>query len=219
MASRIDKAEIIYKIAETEEEKEQSLRFVFDTYLQSGHIKKDDFPDGKMKDLFDERIDTRILIAVSKSKDVIGTLRVVRDQPHYAPLSLPLEKSFNLDGVSPRGDALAELSHFAVRASNMTGMHLIKAAILYAQQLGITHFIISCSTLQKNHFISFGFKQVGKEYFYKEIRHPYSSVTLLVDIEEGLRNMSLTNPLFHRIFVKPSPNILISSLATAPTRY
>jgi len=199
---------IIYKIAETVQERELAFRFAYNEYFNHGYIDAEKFPSKIMKDCFDSRPDSWTLIAID-DHSILGTIRMVRNCPSFS-YGLPLERSFNLSALPERGEKLGEVCRFACFNRKLVAYYLMKAVIKLAQHVGTTHFVISCSALKAHHYIDrFSFKQVGEPYYYEGIVCEHQSVTLFANIEKIISDAPIVNPLFARIFRKKDRNLLI----------
>jgi|GEM_PF-4202041 len=211
---------MIYKIAESSIEKERVYHLIFNKYIEWGYFHPTDFPEEKITDEFDKRSETWIFIAISEYDDeVVGTLRLVRDYPDYPPLSLPMGKNFDLNQLPVRGKQLGEICRFAAEGSGLTALYLIKSVMLFAEKIGITHFVIACPLLHKKHYASFNFKQIGKEYLYKGVRDHNVFISMLVSLKEAIENMHQTNSFFDRIFKKQTDNIILPEPHAIPNLY
>ncbi|MFZ3229495.1 MAG: hypothetical protein WA160_04770 [Pseudobdellovibrio sp.] len=99
--------DLIFKVAETQEELEAAFSILHDAYVGEAFIKPRE--SGLYVSLQHALPSTSTLIAVLKGR-VIGTVTLIRDNP----LTLPLEKHFDVSSLRNRGARVAEVSSLAV---------------------------------------------------------------------------------------------------------
>lgn len=101
---------LVFKIADTQEELEACLELLHDAYVANGFMKPD--PSGMRVTIYHSLPTTTTLCAKIDDK-VVGTLSLIRD----GPFGFPMQKIFDLRGVSKKGGVIAEVSALAVHRS------------------------------------------------------------------------------------------------------
>lgn len=122
-------SDIIFKIAETKDEVEQSLRLLYQAYAEFSLTEPD--PDQIRVTVYHTLPTTSILLAKHKDK-VIGTLSLIRDNP----LGLPAESHYDLSYLRNQNYELAETSSLAIDREwrGKIFFHLLKFFYEYSQK-------------------------------------------------------------------------------------
>ena len=197
---------IDFRIAETQEEKEEAFKLRFEVYCkEKKYLKSENYPDGLEQDNFDKIADH--FIALNKLGKVVGTLRLVpRENDLFKEKSIPLEHYTDFSRHVNTDSIVSELSRFTIdkdyRTNYLLNFGLIKNATLFGLAEGITHFAISVSVNSKNYFEKFGFKQIGEPYMYEKLQYKLPSITMLADIHDSLKQMRMSNISFYNYFTR-----------------
>lgn len=100
-------SDIVFKLAETRDEVEQSLKLVHDSYVELGYIQKS--VDSLYLNKFQRHPNSTILI-IKQGPEVIGTMTILPD----GPFDLPAEATWNLE-EKRKGRLIAEVSALAIK--------------------------------------------------------------------------------------------------------
>jgi hypothetical protein len=101
---------IVFKLAETQDELEQAFRVLHDAYVGQGYMSP--HPSGMRVTKYHALPTTAVLIAKEIDTGlVVGTVSIVRD----TPLGLPLDSVFPLSNIKKQYNHLAEVSSLAIR--------------------------------------------------------------------------------------------------------
>jgi len=178
------------KIAETPEELEEVFRLRFEVYKNEDYIDPKDYPDGRLTDEYDKH---SVSFLAVKNNEYVGTVRLVKN----SDLGFPTEHAFNILEFPPNflQAKTACLSKFCVTKKyrgSLVSMGLLKKALKYSQEKGITYWLFDTTAKLANFFETItgvhltplpegpiGSEQIkaragiAKRYFERFTLHPY----------------------------------------------
>jgi hypothetical protein len=125
---------LILKIADTQQEIEECLALLHDSYVGSGFMIPD--PSGLRVTVFHALPTTTTLCAKIDDK-VVGTLSLIRD----GPFGFPLQKIFDLREMREKGGVIAEASALAVhRTFRRHGGTILFPLMKFMREYCVTYF-------------------------------------------------------------------------------
>jgi hypothetical protein len=98
---------LVFKVADSREELEQSFHLVYRAYLKLGYVKPNKF---EMRATAHHALASTSTLIAKDGDRVIGTLTLVRD----SPLKLPLENTFDVQILRSKARRLAEITSLVI---------------------------------------------------------------------------------------------------------
>lgn len=176
--------DILYKIAETEQELHDAKRLHHDVYLEKGYI-DEAYPGGIIEDQYAAHSD--YIIAIYNPDDsseenhglIVGVMRMIK----FSEAGLPSINSFSIDDYFMKRLSLSEmektveLSALAVKRPYNVAKGLYRFAIQYSDLRGDINWIAVLDERLAKAYISrfkFFFEKIGESKFYMgDITTPY----------------------------------------------
>jgi GNAT superfamily N-acetyltransferase len=125
---------LIFKIADTQQEIEACLTLLHDAYVSSGFMKRD---HSGMRVTVYHALPTTTTLCAKVGDRVVGTLSLIRD----GPFGFPLQKVFDLHAVREKGGAIAEVSALAVhRSYRRQGGYILFPLMKFMYEYCVTFF-------------------------------------------------------------------------------
>lgn len=143
-------SEYVFKLAETDDEIEQALALVHDSYAHLGYI--DEKPEGLH---FNAHICLPMssTIVIKHKDEVVGTMSVVPD----SPLGLPSEVTWDLQKVKSETPKIAEISCLAIKRTHKSSkghllLTLCKFLYEYCTEVAFIDGVVFAATLEVEPF-------------------------------------------------------------------
>lgn len=100
--------DLIFKHAETEDEIEQALRLVHDSYVELKYIRPH---DSQLRFTKFQALPTSVILIAKFKDEVIGTMSIIPD----SQMGLPSDATWNLDHYRDKGHLIAEASALTIK--------------------------------------------------------------------------------------------------------
>ncbi|MFA5135402.1 MAG: GNAT family N-acyltransferase [Patescibacteria group bacterium] len=190
-----------------EDEQKYLFRLRYQVYcLEKGFLPKEDYPSEMETDQYD--VYATSIVVTNQHSQVIGGIRII---PNHQKQVLT-EEHYTVKQYMPNNARYAELSRFVVKKdfrNKIVSLGLIKSAIIYAINNGITHFVITCSVEHGERYKQFGFRAISFPYKYYGVDDKSLSVTLINDITDSNEKLKTLNPFFYHFLRHDHKNITI----------
>lgn len=139
-----------FKIAETEDEVEQALHIVYDSYSSLGYI--DECPEKMHFNAFLCLPTTSILI-IKYKEEVVGTMSIVPD----SSFGLPSESTWDLSHIKAKNPQIGEISSLTIKKSHKTSRgHLLLTLckLMYEFNMKLLHLdgVVLAATVEVEPF-------------------------------------------------------------------
>lgn len=139
-----------FKIAETEDEVEQALHIVYDSYTSLGYI--DECPEKMHFNAFLCLPTTSILI-IKYKEEVVGTMSIVPD----SSFGLPSEATWDLSAIKAKNPQIGEISSLTIKKSHKTSRgHLLLTLckLMYEFNMKLLHLdgVVLAATVEVEPF-------------------------------------------------------------------
>lgn len=206
-------SDLVFKIAETTDELEESFRLVYESYLPLGYCSENKY---KMRATIYHALPTTTTLIAKDGEKVVGTLTVVRDNR----LGLPLDKIFNVSLLRKNLNRLAEITSLVIhkdyrrKKGGQVLFPLLRLMYEYSTSyFGVNHLVVAIHPKDVHFYKSLLlFKDIPntgvKDYF------GAPAITLHLDLQQALKDYEDTyknrkddENLFHFFIQKEISNI------------
>jgi N-acyl-L-homoserine lactone synthetase len=184
-----------FRIARAPDELEEIYKLRFQIYSSVGYIKKEDYPDEKEKDEFDEFSDHFYAYSTEENK-IIGAIRLINDLGR-----VPIDELYNISFLRNQHKKIVEVSRRITMPNRIkANLGLLQIICQYARKNNITDFICSVNPNDKDFYDKIGFVQFGELKYYEKVKN--SALGMHLDLNK-------MNSPYNKLFFKPSRNIIL----------
>jgi hypothetical protein len=208
--------EIIFKVATTQDEIEQSLQLVYDSYIHQNYIDKNPDRLHLTKYLI---LPTSTILIIKKHEEVIGTMSILLD----SSLGLPTETTWNIKEFKNNGKNIVEISALCIKKmdnikSGELLLPLIKLMYLYSMNILKQDGLIAAFTHEVESFYTdlLLFKKIPDSHGqnHKLVKNNKSSCCYL-ELNDSIKNSYYKNyahlkknhNFYYYFFIHHTPNI------------
>ena len=186
--------ELEVRIARALDELEEIYHLRYQIYSQVGYIKKEDYPDEKETDEFDE-FSTHFYAFNLIEKRIVGAIRLIKDTG-----KLPIEDIYDISFLRKQNKKIVEVSRRVTLPNRIkANFGLLQIIFQYAGKNNITNFICSINPKDIDFYLKLGFNQFGSLKHYDKMRMPALGMHL---------EIAKLKPPYSYTLYKPSKDII-----------